>query len=230
MNSRWNFIIAGIGQAALVFVLFAVGGIAVFFAGGWIGGNTFPLFKLLIGILSGPAPGVLFHFDVSNDTIGLAWISLMPVFWTCLGIISGLIAWKARSTDPQLSRKSMRTAIVLMAVPVGIVSAALLPPFMDGYDSVPNRIINNTLQIDAAKNQFLFEKHPPTNYVVTEGDLIPYVKRAKDGKLPRVGSERYVLNPWDQPVYAVFDKDCWIPRKGTRQGFVITNGTEFHLP
>jgi hypothetical protein len=197
-------------------------------------------------ILIGPVPTLLTLFDISNKQLFILSCVLIIPYWLCLGIIAGLIQRSNihREADQQrnFSVKQITKRIRWTIGIVLFVIAAIF--FLNGPIAGPNYIsngrysvgatrlavINEVRQVDGAKNEFILEKSPPTNYVLTETDLMPYIKLNSKGKIPHARPERYVLNPLNQPVYAVLDSDWRIRRHGWHEGFTFTNGTVFQAP
>ena len=251
MNSRRQSVIEGLKQAAWVFrAILLLAGI------GWIGLFTFsPIQNQVISwffelparfgsvVLIGPSPTLLTLFDITNSQLFILSGLLIIPYWVCLGIIAGLQQRLYHNTDSNQDQdffsdkaaKQIRWNIVILSIILAFVFWSLLGPnfISDGRYSAgayENRAINNLRQVDAARNEFVLEKTPPTNYIVTEADIMPYIKLNSDGKIPRLGQMRYVLNPIDKPVYAVLESDCRFPRRGWHEGFTFTNGTIFRPP
>ena len=253
-NSRWNFVCEGMKQASWIF-----GALVLLTVVGWIGLYSIRtihsrVFFVLFGfttafsasVLIGPVPTLLTLLDISDKQLLVLSCALIIPYWACLGTASGLLQRLIHSPDvdqelglsAKQSSKRIRWTIGITA----FVLAAIF--FMKGPIVGPNyvssghysaggvrwSVVNNLRQIDAAKREFILEKNPPTNYVLTEADLTPYIKLNAEGKIPHVGPERYVLNPLNQPVDAILDSDWRIRRRGWHEGFGFTNGTIFQLP
>jgi hypothetical protein len=197
-------------------------------------------------VLVGPVPKLLTFYDISDKQLLILACIFVIVYWACIGMIAGLVRRKISvpNCEPGQTallgedRKYIRWAVVIMAVILAVISfpsgPIAGPSFIsDGRYSagaIRNAIINELRQVDAAKNEFILEKEPPPDYIVTEADLKPYIKLNKEGRIPRFGPERYVLNSQNEPVSAVFDSDYRIRRRGWHEGFTFTNGTVFRLP
>ena len=210
----------------------------------------FALFGLTTGcsasVLIGPVPTLLTLFDISDKQLLVLSCVLIIPYWACLGTASGLLQRLMHRSDvDQEPRLSVRQSAKRIRWTIGITAFVLAAIFfMKGPILGPNyvssgrdssrwmgwSVVNNLRQIDAAKREFILEKNPPTNYVLTEADLTPYIKLNAEGKIPHVGPERYVLNPLNQPVYAILDSGWRIRRRGWHEGFGFTNGTIFQLP
>ncbi len=254
MNSRRQFILEGLKQAGWIFGAFLLLGVI-----GWIGLYTVRAFHnhvvlVLFGlttvcsasVLIGPVPTLLSLFDISDKQLLVLSCVLIIPYWACLGTITGLLQWPNQSLDAnQQHNLSARQTAKQIRWTIGIAAFVIAAIFfvkgpIAGPKYVSNgrysagafkyAVINNLRQVDAAKNEFILEKNPPTNYVPTEADLTPYIKLNAEGKIPHVGPERYVLNPLNQPVYAILDSDWRIRRRGWHEGFMFTNGTVFQLP
>jgi len=254
MNSRWSLVCEGLRQAGLVFGAFLLLGVI-----GWIGLYTvrtihnqaiFALFGVTTAcsasVLIGPIPTLLTLFDISDRQLLVLSCVLIIPYWASLGMMSGLLQRLIHRPDvdqgPGLSAKQSAKRIRWTIGITAFVLAAIF--FVKGPIAGPNyvssghcsaggvrwSVVNNLRQIDAAKREFILEKNPPTNYVLTEADLTPYIKLNAEGKIPHVGPERYVLNPLNQPVDAILDSDWRIRRRGWHEGFGFTNGTIFQLP
>jgi Mg-chelatase subunit ChlD/type II secretory pathway pseudopilin PulG len=97
---------------------------------------------------------------------------------------------------------SLVTVLALLAI-VGLIAAISIPNFVKARaTSQSNAIINNLRQIDAAKNQWALENKKPADAVVTMDDLKPYLK---NGTLPSVAGEKYVIGKVSEPVVADVD-------------------------
>lgn len=236
-----------IGRALVLWVV-SEGGSSIFnnslFRPIWIIGNLIGL--AAASILTGPAPTLLTFFDISDRQLLVLSCVLIIPYWAFLGATAGLLQRPNHNSDPNrqidLSVKQIRKRIRWTIGIAAFVIAALF--FLDGpiagsawlssrqysAGAYRNAIINEVRQLDGAKNEFILKKNPPTNHIVTEADLMPYIKLNSKGQIPRFGPERYVLNPLNQPVYAVFDSDFRVRRRGWHEGFTITNGTIFRLP
>jgi hypothetical protein len=256
-NSRWSFVCEGLKQAGLVFgallgLVLLLGGIGKILE--YVGIIHYDAIFILLGlpalcgasVLIGPVPTLLTFFDISDKQLLVLSCIFIILYWAGLGIIAGLFQQPNHNPDANQDQnfpakqiaKRIRWTIEIVAVLVAILF------FLDGPIAGPNyisngrysageyrnAIINEVRQVDAARNEFVLEKNPSTNHIVTEADIMPYIKLNSEGKIPRIGTVRYVLNPLDKPVYAVFDSDFRIPRHGWHEGFTFTHGTVFQLP
>ena len=260
MNSRRQFVLEGLKQAGWIFgVLLLLVSFAELLlwtvriwhvtAGGITYGIVHVTYVLAVvtticgaSVLFGPIPKCLTFFDISDKQLLILTFALMVVYWACFGAAAGLLRWKMSASIPEQwqtaslkkNQKYTSWAVGTLAVVLALISFPSGPiagtaMISNGRNSPQFLIINNLRQIDSAKNEFIYEKKLPLAYIVMEADLIPYLK-LKDGKLPHVGPEHYVLNPLNQPVYAVLDSNWRIPRRGWHEGFTFTNGTIFRLP
>jgi len=232
MNTRRQFVVEGIRQAALVFVMV---GLVAFILGAFqlsTGRRVDTEIGILANTLTGPGWCLLLHLDISNQAILFFSLASVIPFWIGIGALAGLAARKMPNPEasPTRPRYFMRFSIAVVALALGAFSQDATPAFTGSGPSIRYTIINNVRQLDGARSEFIEDKHPPANYIVTEADLVPYIYPPGRGKIPRVGPERYVLNPLDQPVYAILDKDWRIPRRGWQEGHTFTNGTVFSLP
>jgi hypothetical protein len=253
-NSRWSFVCEGLKQAGWIFGALLLLGVI-----GWIGLNTvrvihnqvfFALFGLTTAcsasVLIGPVPTLLTFFDISDKRLLMLSCMLIIPYWACLGTISGLLQQLSHDPDanqqPNLfvkqAAKRIRWTIAIGAFVIAAIFFVKGPIAGPNYISngrysagaFRNAVINNLRQVDAARNEFILEKKPSPDHIVTEADLTSYIKLNSDRKIPRLGPERYVLNPIDKPVYVIFESDWRFPRRGWREGFTFTNGTIFQLP
>ena len=126
----------------------------------------------------------------------------------------------------------MLLGIAGFSAAVGIFTEMEMAKLTSSHQSVENVIISLLRQIGAAKSEFALEKKVSPDYVPTEADLLPYIKPDKEGKLPHVGPERYVLNAIGKEPYAILDKGWRILNRsmGDWSRYAITNGTTYRLP
>jgi len=255
MNSRRQFVLEGLKQAGLVFgvmlgAVLLLGGISRVLA--YAGIIHYQAIFVLLGlpalcgasVIIGPVPTLLTFFDISDKQLFILSCALIIPYWACLGIIAGIFQHSSGNPNAEHQHSFPAKQIVKrIRWTIGIaafVGAAFFILAIAGSNHISSRqysagayrnaIINTVRQLDAAKNQFILEKNPPTNYIVTETDLMPYIKLNSKGQIPRFGPERYVLNPLSQPVYAMLDSDWRLPRRGWHEGFTFTNGTVFRFP
>ncbi len=194
---------------------------------GWLG-------KLAGATLRGPIYALLFNLNISNTWFDALWLSSLPVYWVVLGIVVGALV---REFFPIKSKQAVwliYLGIAGLAVGFGIFSDLRMtnlanpPPVR----SVNNAIMNNLRQIDGAKQQLALEKKLSPDYVPTETDLLLYIKPDKNGKFPRVGPERYVLNSIKDSPYAVLDNGWRFLNISFSEDWsrvVFTNGTVIRL-
>jgi hypothetical protein len=197
------------------------------------------LFEFVEFLIYGSAPIVLCHLDITHNSKMILWFLSTLIYWPCLGIIVGLLAWKIfpPTTENQLTQpqnRKIRLGVAGVAVVLAIITMMSLPnpTIINTGGSIQTAIVNNLRQIDGAKNEFALEKKASLDYVPIEADLIAFIKSDKDGKFPQVGPERYVLNAISKEPYAIFDKDWRIHRSDSdwSEGYTITNGTIYRLP
>jgi hypothetical protein len=74
--------------------------------------------------------------------------------------------------------------VVVICV-VAFFIAIAIPNRIGGHGSPANSCINNLRQIDAAANEFALERSKTNGEAMSyPGDLTPYIKLNKDGKIP----------------------------------------------
>ncbi|MCW5551843.1 MAG: hypothetical protein KIS67_06695 [Verrucomicrobiae bacterium] len=247
-DSYWWFVRCGIQQATWIVValLLLVGigwlGVTNSATGHWWSYLGWLVSAFAISLLSGPLPSILVCFDISDRQLYVFWAALVIPYWAVLGATFGHVSWKRRAvgTDAEsacASGKKLRqvrwkieVAALLLAVlgfPQGPVSG---PAYISSPKQPRIAIINNLQQIDAAKQQMALEKKLSPDYAPTEVELAEYLRNATNSFRQPISHIRYVLNPIKEPPYAVLDSDWRFRRRGWRQGYTITNGTEFRLP
>jgi hypothetical protein len=235
MNSHRKFILASMMQAWLVPLFFLLGFVACLGISKAATASD-KLYEFTTFAIYGPAPILLCHSDISHNSKIILWFLSTLIYWPCLGIIVGHLVWKTWPATTannlvQPPKGKIRLGIAALAVVLAIITIMSLPSptTINTRGSIQNAIINNLRQIDAAKNEFALEKKISPDYVPTETDLLAFIK---EGKIPHVGPERYVLNAIGKEPYAIFEKDWRIRRSDSdwSEGYTITNGTTYRLP
>lgn len=225
-------------QAWLVPLFFLLGFVALLGISKAATGSD-KLYEFATFAIYGPAPIVLCHSNISHNSKLILWFLSTLIYWPCLGIIIGQMAWKiwpptTENILVQPPKGKIRLAVAGLAAVLAIITMMSLPSptIINTRGSIQNAIINNLRQIDAAKNEFALEKKISPDYVPAEADLLTFIKSDKEGKIPHVGPERYVLNSIREEPYAIFDKDWKIHRDNWdwSEEYTITNGTTYRLP
>jgi hypothetical protein len=111
------------------------------------------------------------------------------------------------------SRRWLLWAVLAVAI-VGVLLVCAIPNYSGSHTSKFNGILNRLRQIEAAKEQWAIEhgltNAPPTNRVITEKDLVPYLlpvyTERKEFGAPAFG-ELYLIRDMNQPAEAVLTQD-----------------------
>jgi len=230
---------------ALFVLLFTIFGIMAVGCAFSIFGKSYEVPDKLARFISfmcyGPAPIVLVHLNISLNSKNILWFLSTLIYWPGLGMIVGYLTWKMcpPATENHLVQPpigKMQLGVAGLAVVLAMITMMSLPgPTINTRFPIPIVIIDNLRQIVAAKSELVLEKKVSPDYVPTEADLLLYIKPDKEGKLPHVGPERYVLNAISEEPYAIFDKDWTIygdyeDDSDWPFGYTITNGTIYRLP
>gem|GEM_PF-677260 len=134
--------------------------------------------KIILGLVCFVAallPGVValcgFSFLGTADLRGFLLASIFVIF------VIGLV----RAGWLLIARRASRTSKMAGAIIVVTIFGSVFPAaswiWMVRHPATMNSCINNLLQLDGAKQQWLLEYSKPTNNVPTLNDILPYLIR-----------------------------------------------------
>ena len=254
MNQYRQFVLTGLKQAGLVFgacLLLDLLAVLFVWALNSLGNESGAVIPACAGVglfaaaflssfFSGPIPVILIWFDFTNRQMIILGCLLLIPYWTLLGTIASTLRFRIfaenlnrqKDLPPKKIAKQIRWSIEIIACIFALVFIVSNSPLGISHGNPGSRhrmvVIHQLNQIDAAKEQFALDKKVPSDYVPTSTELVPYLNHGADFfKTEPDKPIRYILNPINQPAYAILYRDWRIRRIGWNEGYTFTNGTLF---